>query len=29
MLKRADIEERQTVEQAYENGSQIQYRLNY
>ena len=26
--KKASIEERQTVEQAYENGSQIQYRLN-
>ena len=28
MLKRADIEERQTVEQAYKNGTQIQWRLN-
>lgn len=28
MMKRASIEERQAVEQAYENGSQIQYRLN-
>ena len=28
MMKRASIEERQTVEQAYKNGSQIQYRLN-